>query len=296
MNTKRSLLILGVLLFVGLSALRAADDAAKPAAGAEATSTKDDSAATKGPPRLNARHWGLYGGSHSSWMELDVAVSDLPIFPDAWGYNIFASLASRQSYWDDVHKLRRAGKFLLPILGLKGGFEERVKQLERMFGDHDGCRVFAEDLVGVALGHEVTTQADPMENRLYDHIKSRWPRLQVYKFYSGPIKPYSGLGAGNPERCDGYLYDIYGGDKDGFRRVVQKFVVTGKPVVILIWATEPGWGGYFTGDLVKDSPRQDGMIRLARKFGSRKILLAFQRHVAPVRITGHPVWRYGSRR
>ncbi len=264
----------------------------------------DDPAMVSGAPRLDARHWGLFGGDFK-WMDMDVSVSDLPIHPDGWGAKKkFNDSQAKQRYWDNIRECRRKGKFTLPILGLKGSFAERVEQLELMFSEEDGCQVYEDDLVGVSLGHEVTTSSDSMENRLYDYIKSRWPKLQVYKFYSGPIKPYSGLAKANHERCDGYLYDIYNENADTFRRTVQKFVITGKPVVILIYATEPGWGGFYKEDLVNDfdeknlvhegpakhAEDQDGMIR---KAPNSKLEKYFRHASGTLREFGLPVILFG---
>ena len=166
-----------------------------------------------GYPMLDARHWGLFGGDVAQ-MDLDVSVTDIPIHPGGWAHSIFADSKSKQSFWNAIHKYRQDGKYQLYILGTSGTYEKRIAQLERIFNNEEGTILYYKDLIGVALGHETTTAQDKMENLLYDYIKSRWPDLQVYKFYSVPIKPYSAMKGGNPERCDGYLYDIYGGNSN----------------------------------------------------------------------------------
>jgi hypothetical protein len=200
-------------------------------------------------PVLDARHWGIFGGPSS----IDFR------FYDMTGYDTFNTEVGAQAWWDAIHADRMAGRYQIPIL--RPGTQER---LDMIFSPPGNVTTYPEDLLGIALGHEVTLTADPSEDALYDYIKSNWPKVQVYKFYSVPIMPRS-FAYGTAEKCDGYLYDdYYTRNAVEFRRRVMKFLVTGKPLVLTLWASvpDPVNGGFFADDWVEGLPddEQNGLI------------------------------------
>ena len=212
-----------------------------------------DNGDTRQAPVLDARHWGMFGGRQP----LDFT------FYDMTGYDTFATEAGAQGWWDSIHAQRVAGRYQLPVLR-----PATKAHLDMMFSPVGNVTTHIEDLVGIALGHEVTTGADSTENELYDYIKSKWPQLQVYKFYSHPIMPLS-FASGAAEKCDGYLYDdYYTTNAVEFRRRVMKCLVTGKPLVMTLWASTPedpdipAFGGFFSDDWVKGLPPsgQNGLV------------------------------------
>lgn len=218
-------------------------------------------AADAEPVRLDARHWGMFGGA--DWMDIDFAANDLPIHPEGWAYEWFSTPSSRANYWENIHTQRQNGFHTLQILGLSGNIDDRKIQLYRYFTDEGGIETYPEDLVGVALSHEQNGSMDAVENELYDYIKRNWPEVQVYKFYSFPLAPYSLLTDGITEKCDGYLYDdYYNKDPQVFRRRVMRFIITGKPLVMIIWASEPWESTYFNEDWIEGLPadEQNGLI------------------------------------
>ncbi len=71
-------------------------------------------------------------------------------------------------------------------------------------------------------------------NSLYDHVKARYG-VQVYQWLTMPDIPHPKL------RADGWIIDPYGFDRARFRRYLQKYLVTGKPVIDCITASpDPG--------------------------------------------------------
>ncbi|NQT52679.1 hypothetical protein HQ576_11535 [bacterium] len=68
-------------------------------------------------------------------------------------------------------------------------------------------------------------------NGLYDHIKKRHPALPVYQWLTAPMTPHAKL------KADGWVYDLYGTDRQTSRRIFTKYVVTGKPFVVCINAS-----------------------------------------------------------
>jgi hypothetical protein len=218
-------------------------------------------------PVLDATHFGMYG--HSSASDIDFSFNYYPINPAGWAYDTFANETDAQAFWDGVHVDRLAGKYRLPILHLLGTVNERKAQLDRMFSPIGNVTTYRTDLIGIAFKEEVTTTVDVDENELYDYVKVIWPGLQVYKFYSYPIQPLS-FDSGVAEKTDGYLYDdYYTKTSDAWRREVMNFLVTGKPLIMTIWATEPSWNssdpaneGYFHEDWVEglEPYEQNGLV------------------------------------
>ena len=245
----------------------------------KAASHPDGASKVKSPdalpvPVLDARHWGMFVGRQP----IDFTFYDLAIFKGAYfgeggRYDPVGTPEDAQTWWDEIHKARLNGQYQLPIMitqDREGSFsiDERKKFFDRIFDPVGDVRTYPTDLLGIALGHEITPGVDVADNELYDYLKFRWPELQVYKFYSYPVMPLS-FASGVAEKCDGYLYDdYYTTNPIEFRRRVMKCLVTGKPLVMTIWATEPvdpeepALGGFFGSDWVpgRKNSEQDGLV------------------------------------
>jgi hypothetical protein len=187
-------------------------------------------------PVLDARHWGMFDSLQSTdFTFYDMTPADIS--------STFNTEANAQTWWDSVHADRLAGQYHLPILT-----PATQARLDMMFSPPGTVTTYPEDLIGVAFGHEVATSSDATENTLYDYVKSNWPDIQVYKFYSHPIMPLS-FASGVAEKCDGYIYEDFFTMDDGkgqttsdeteFRRRVMKMLITGKKLVMTIWASQP---------------------------------------------------------
>ena len=216
-----------------------------------------------GTPVLDATDWSSYGMGPD--LDCDFRFSDLPISPGGWAYDWFdptnpSNPGTAQGYWDGIRATRRAGRPWLVILGLGSGTIAEKKVLLDNYFDMDNVVAYRSDLLGVALSHEQDGTKDAEENELYDYIKANWPEVQVYKFYSFPLMPYSLWTSGIAEKCDGYLYDdYYNTDPTVFRRRVMRFLVTGKPLIMVIWGSEPNWNGqgWFIADWLDGVPEDD---------------------------------------
>ncbi len=93
-------------------------------------------AADAEPFRLDARHWGMYGGT--DWMDTDFLANDLFISPGGWAYEMFSTPSSRAHYWEKIHAQRQAGLHTIQILILSGSIDDRKIQLYRYFTDEGG--------------------------------------------------------------------------------------------------------------------------------------------------------------
>ena len=197
-------------------------------------------------PVLDASNMGLFRGN--SKYDFDFAISKLTL--DATSYT---TVESRQQLWDDYRTARLAGRpYLVNIF-----FEEPApsvaemkNRVDRLFGAEGGVSTYPMDIIGVCFDEEETpilqentVISDLMHNELYDYIKSWWPVVDVYRWYTYNIKPLS-FDAGVAEKCDGYIWDdYYSLDPVLMRRNVMLHAVTGKKYLPVIWASEPGWPG-----------------------------------------------------
>jgi hypothetical protein len=83
----------------------------------------------------------------------------------------------------------------------------------------------------VILGEENVLANRGLEilNGLYEHITAHWP-VAVYQWLQEPAPPAE-------LKADGWVLDPYGCSREGFRRLLTKHLVTGKPVIDCIVAS-----------------------------------------------------------
>ncbi len=87
-----------------------------------------------------------------------------------------------------------------------------------------------DDIYGISLGEEnvAPPKFEAILNELYDFIKSKWPNLKVFQWYSTPI--VAGCEAA-VLKADGWIIDNYSMPNPRFRRTLMHYVVMGKPVL-----------------------------------------------------------------
>jgi hypothetical protein len=107
--------------------------------------------------------------------------------------------------------------------------EEYIRNTDKVLQALDLKAVYA-----LCLSEENVTWANGLQvlNALYDHIKAKY-KIPVYQWLSMPCIPHPKL------RTDGTIIDPYGFDGVRFRRYLQKYLATGKPVIDCIWASPP---------------------------------------------------------
>ncbi|MBM4078851.1 MAG: hypothetical protein FJ278_04060, partial [Planctomycetes bacterium] len=105
--------------------------------------------------------------------------------------------------------------------------EQYVRQTDAVLKALDLTQVHA-----LCLSEENVTWNKGLDvlNALYDHIKAHY-RVQVYQWLTMPDIPHPKL------RADGWIIDPYGFDRVRFRRYLQKYLATGRPVIDCIWAS-----------------------------------------------------------
>ncbi|MBM3475292.1 MAG: hypothetical protein FJX75_18680, partial [Armatimonadetes bacterium] len=142
--------------------------------------------------------------------------------------------ASLQHIRQMVHDAHEAGKFTL--VGLYTFDRVTHKEPLDVYGRQTDQVLDALDLSEVDaffLSEENVTWNNGLAilNGLYDHVKSRYPG-PVYQWYTNPDVPHA------KQRADGWIIDPYGFRHTEFRRYLMKYLVTGKPVIACLNASE----------------------------------------------------------
>jgi hypothetical protein len=142
--------------------------------------------------------------------------------------------ASLQRMRQMVHDAHEAGKFTL--VGLytfdrvthKEPLEVYIRQTDEVLDALDLAEVD-----GLFLSEENVTWNNGLAilNGLYDHVRSRYSG-PVYQWYTNPDVPHA------KQRADGWIIDPYGFRHTEFRRYLMKYLVTGKPVIACLNASE----------------------------------------------------------
>ncbi len=85
----------------------------------------------------------------------------------------------------------------------------------------------------ICLGEENIAWNNGLEvqNRLYDHVKRTYPGTTVYQWFTPYDVPHAKV------RTDGWIIDLYRLDYQEYRRFVQKYIATGKPLIACINAS-----------------------------------------------------------
>jgi len=160
--------------------------------------------------------------------------------------------ATKKAFW----KTAKEGKFKRAVLGLtftrpKGWkyrippFEEAKKQIDNFFGTSDGVETYPSMLYAVVVGEENIYWAGqaPLLSKIGDYIRATY-KVPVYQWLSEPLPPM--LRIYNKDfNADGWVFDAYSVPNDRFYAHLQKFILTGKPVVPVLWGAEIGFSNYF---------------------------------------------------
>lgn len=177
----------------------------------------------KSSGRLNHSHVGIYG----------------TLF-DFCDFSVFKFLPTEddnrlQDYRRMVHWAYQQGKRnVVGIYGIKEAGITSPRRLDSFLRSAD--RILStldlREVYCVFIDEENVTWNGGLEtlNAVYDHIKKRY-RIPVYQWLTAPETPHPKL------KADGYIWDCYGVRKDEFRRLVIKYLVTGKPLIMCINAS-----------------------------------------------------------
>ena len=163
--------------------------------------------------------------------------------------------ADKKEWWQSVHEARQLPDWKPSIIQVsfwKSGerhnkppspLEEYVEAFDYWLGEADGIKTYPQDLFAICLSEENTTSGcrGAILSGLARHIKKMYG-VAVYQFLSAPMRGDQSLAG------DGWVLDIYGWTGPVLRKHLMSFVMLGKPVMNIIWMTEPGLSGYYRDD------------------------------------------------
>jgi|GEM_PF-5680634 hypothetical protein len=157
----------------------------------------------------------------------------------------------RATFWDQHRDLVKSGKRRFTVLELifeyplKGSrlpaLDSAIPQLDAFFEGGSPEQVYA---IVPSEENDATGAQLAIMNGIYDYVKEKW-NVPVFQWLSEPLLPRHGL------RNDGWIFDAYGMKDEAFYRHLLKFVLCGKPVFPVLWASEPGFSGYYKDGIEK---------------------------------------------
>jgi hypothetical protein len=185
---------------------------------------------------------GFYAGSRMA--DFSLGKFNLPRAP--W--------PDKETWWEEVHQRRQSPQWKPDIFqvyfwgpekhhGSPRPLADYIREFDFWLGEADGIETYPEDLFAICLDEESATWGGrhAILDGLARHIRKTYG-LKVYQFLSAPIR-------GEPRlTADGWILDIYEWTGDRLRRHLMSFKVLDKPVINIIWMTEPGLDGYYRDD------------------------------------------------
>lgn len=185
---------------------------------------------------LNAKDCGIYRYGEESGYTFQM-------FSRYLSKNIDAN--DKKSFWESVKKRHDDGTEIPIIFQLhfdKDGtncgyknfppFENCKEQLDAFFKSTDDCPTYPELLFGVTLDEENKNWDGQIlpQQQLSKYLRETY-HVKVYHWLTEPLKPTLDL------EGDGWVLDAYDVQQKFFYSHLEAFVLTGKPVVPILWAS-----------------------------------------------------------
>ncbi|MBD3293278.1 MAG: hypothetical protein GF393_10160 [Armatimonadia bacterium] len=131
-------------------------------------------------------------------------------------------------YVERIEQAHERGQFVLICLytydrvTLEGPIEEYQQKTSELL-----AALPLELVDAVCLSEENIAWNNGLEiqNQLYDHVKSEYPDLTVYQWFTPYDTPHAGV------RADGWIIDPYRLNTQDFRKYLMKWLATGLPVI-----------------------------------------------------------------
>ncbi len=175
------------------------------------------------PAQLDHSDIGIYGNCFD--------------FCDFSVYKFFTPESPKQAenYRKMLHETRAKGKRNLVLIytfdrvSMSRPIEEYIANTDKLLDALD-----LDDVYAISLNEENVTWNNGLKvlNRLYDHVKRRYPGLAVYQWMTPYDVPHPKM------RADGWIIDPYGYGTQDFRKYLMKYMVEGKPVIACINASD----------------------------------------------------------
>ena len=175
---------------------------------------------------------GVYAGGPASYFDYSLAKMSLgDTFPN------------KRAFWEQrrvqAQRTDDAGSqhtVFVVYSGIRGGatFEICRDRLDAWLKPEPGIPTFPDTIPAICLEEENISSRSPLMDRLARHIRDQYA-IPVFQWYSDPMGPNPAVTA------DGWIWDSYGWSPERFRRHVMGFVLLGKPVICVPWASDPHW-------------------------------------------------------
>ena len=182
---------------------------------------------------------GVYGGGPASHFDYCVAKIFLPDeFPN------------KKQWWAGLKAERQAlpGSSKINIytlyLDLKSAeytFEIGKRRVDAWLKPEPGVETYPQLIPAVCLEEENEPHRDKKRlEELARYVRSTYG-IAVFQWWSPYLVADPGLTA------DGWIFDHYFSEYPDFRKRLMKHVVLDKPVINMLWATDPAWDSYAAG-------------------------------------------------
>ena len=179
--------------------------------------------AGEAPARLDHSHIGIYG-----------TLFDFCDF-SVYKFHTPENDEQAEGYAKRLHEAYENGKANLVLIytfdrvSMERPIEQYIADTDKLLDALD-----LDDVCAISLSEENVTWNNGLEvlNRLYDHVKQRYPGLTVYQWMTPYDVPHPKM------RADGWSIDPYGYGTQDFRKYLMKYFVQGKPVIACLNASE----------------------------------------------------------
>lgn len=202
---------------------------------------------------------GVYGGAgNAKFYDFSVYSINVP--------NEVSPLKHVESWRKYIHGASEVGKITLPRISFwhwediykppSESFQTYAKRLDLALKSID-----LEEIYGICLDEENADwdrRRRDMLNKLYDYVKSNY-HIPVYQWYNPGDTPHFS------QKADGWILNPYRATNPKFRKILQKYLIWGKPVICCIWA-DGAKGAYLKKHLEKQKQAFKDQVNTCKEF------------------------------
>ena len=179
-------------------------------------------------PDPSYRKIGVYAGGPKTYFDYSLGKM-----------SIGTKFPNKKRWWTSQKKASKTNsphEILIVYCGIRGGkdFEHCRTCLDAWLKPEPGIPTYPEAIPAICLEEENVSSRSKLMDRVARHIRDNY-RIPVFQWYTDPFTASTAVTA------DGWIWDSYGWSPSRFRRHVMNFVLLGKPVICVPWASDPHW-------------------------------------------------------
>ena len=122
----------------------------------------------------------------------------------------------------------------------RASLEQCKQRIDAWLKPEPGAETYPGLIPAISLSEEHALAQKPMLEALARHVRNNHG-IPVFQWYFGILPPDPDLTA------DGWIFDFYFREYPVFRRNLMYFLSMDKPVICVLWASDPAWPGYAKG-------------------------------------------------